>query len=269
VDPRLRPYVIAGAIALVVLGFTVGFLVGGRDDDELLGATLVAPSTPSPTSTTMVVETPPPEDAPAIGTQGQVLREGGRPVVAVPSTVACQSLIEPGVLGECGEVSVGGQRVVWVVQQGTTATGTPAFGVRILTFVPDAGGWVEWLQAADPTGERWSEVNVLEADLSGDGVSELLVGFRGVGDAQTLEVDIVGYGQDAVPEVFAHPDAADRGSVVISGGTILEYAAEYPGGEPACCPPSYLVQTIAFDDGFFRVVAAETVLPTAVPLSQL
>jgi hypothetical protein len=150
-----------------------------------------------------------------------------------------------------------------------TPTGTPAFGVRIFTFVPDASGWVEWLQAADPTGERWSDLNVLATDLTGDGVSELLVGFRGVGDAMTLEYDIVGYGQDAVPEVLAHPDAADRGSVVISGGAILEYSGQYPGGEPACCPPSFLLQTIAFEDGFFRVVGAETVLPTAVPPSQL
>lgn len=266
-DPRLRRYVIAGAIALFVLGFTAGFLVGG-EDDEPLAAPSPAPS-PSPTATTTIVETPPPGDAPAIGTQGRVLREGDRPIVAVPSSVACESLIEPGVLGECGEASVGGQRVVWVVQQATTATGTPAFGVRIFTFVPDAGGWVEWLQAADPTGERWSDVNVLEADLTGDGVSELLVGFRGVGDAQRLEYDVVGYGQDVVPEVLAHPDAADRGSVVISGGAILEYSAQYPGGEPACCPPSFLLQTIAFEDGFFRVVAADTVLPTAVPLSQI
>ena len=79
-------------------------------------------------------------------------------------------------LGECGEVLVGGQRVVWVVQQSATATGTPAFGVRT-TFVPDAGGWVEWLQASDPTGERWSDVNVLAADLTGDVADELLVGF--------------------------------------------------------------------------------------------
>jgi hypothetical protein len=269
VDPRLRRYVIVGAIALFVLGFTAGFLIGGSDDDLLSGATLVAPVTPSPTATTTVVETPPPEQAPAIGTQGRVLRAGDRSVVAAPSSVACESLIEPGVLGECGEVSAGGQRVVWVVQQATTATGTPAFGVRIFTFVPDASGWVEWLQAADPTGERWSDVNVLEADLTGDGVSELLVGFRGFADTLTLEYDIVGYGQDAVPQVLAHPDPADRGSVVISGGAVLEYSAQYPGGEPACCPPSFLLQTIAFEDGFFRVVGAETVLPTEVPPSQL
>jgi hypothetical protein len=266
VDPRLRRYVIAGAVALFVLGFTVGFLIGG-DEDEPLAAPSPT-SSPSPTTGT-VVETPPPEDTPAIGTQGRVLREGDRPVLAAPSSVACESLIEPGVLGECGEVTVGGQRVVWVVQQGTTATGTPAFGVRIFTFVPDAAGWVEWLQAADPTGERWSDVNVLAADLTGDGVQELVVGFRGVGDLLRLEYDIVGYGQDAVPEVLAHPDAADRGSVVISGGVILEYSAQYPGGEPACCPPSYLLQTIAFEDGFFRVAASDTVPPTAVPLSQL
>jgi hypothetical protein len=126
VDPRFRRYVIAGAIALAVLGFTVGFLVGSAEDEPLAAPTPSPTSSPSPTGA--VVETPPPEQAPAIGTQGRVLREGDRPVVAVPSTVACQSLIEPGLLGECGEVAVGGQRVVWVVQRTTTASGSA--GVR-------------------------------------------------------------------------------------------------------------------------------------------
>jgi hypothetical protein len=216
-----------------------------------------------------VAATPPAENAPAITTQGRILREGDRPVVPVASAVPCGALIEPGVLGECGEVSVAGQRVVWVVQQATTATGTPAFSTRIFTFVPDVGGWVEWLQASDPTGERWSDLNVLETDLTGDGVPELLVGFRGVGDEQTLEYDIVGYGQEDAPEVLGHPDAAPRGSVAISADAILEYSGQYSAGEALCCPSSYLLETIAFEDGFFRVVGSETVLPTAVPLSQI
>ncbi len=261
---------IVGAVVLFGLGFLVGFLIGGTGDDEPLAAPSPEPSpVASPSNGTTVISTPSPEDAPAISIQDRVLREGDRPVVAVASNVPCGSLIEPGVLGECGEVSVAAQRVVWVVQQAATATGAPAFTTRIFTFVPDAGGWVEWLQASDPTGERWSDVNVLATDLTGDGVPELLAGFRGVGETQTLEYDIVGYAQDAVPEVLAHPDPATRGSVVVSAGSILEYSAQYPGGEPVCCPPSYLLKTIAFEDAFFRVQASETVLPTTVPLSQI
>lgn len=262
---------IVGAVVLFGLGFLVGFLIGGSDEEEPLAAPspTPSPSVTSPTTATSVIATPSPGEAPAITTEERVLREGDRPVVVVASNVPCAALIDPGVLGECDEVSVAGQRVVWVVQQATTATGTPAFSMRIFTFVPDAGGWVEWLQASDPTGERWSDVNVLKTDLTGDGVPELLAGFRGVGEEQTLEYDIVGYGQDNVPEVLAHPDPATRGSVVVSAGAILEYSAQYPGGEPVCCPPSYLVTTIAFEDSFFRVQGSETVLPPAVPPSQI
>lgn len=268
-NSRLRAAVIVGAVVLFALGFTVGFLIGG-DDDEPVAAPSPSPSPAITTSTsTIVVETPSPDDAPAITSQGSVLREGDRPVVAVASNVPCATLIEPGVLGECGEVTVAGQRIVWVVQQATTATGSPAFTVRIFSFVPTAGGWVEWLQASDTSGERWSDVNVLETDLTGDGVAELLVGFRDVGERQTLEYDIVGYGQDNLPAVLAHPDPATRGSVVVSAGAILEYSALYPADEPVCCPSSYRLQTIGFEEDFFRVVASDTVLPTAVPLTQL
>jgi hypothetical protein len=48
---------------------------------------------------------------------------------------------------------------------------------------------VQWLEASDPVGERWSDVNVLAADLTSDGVAELLVGL-------------------------AHPVPAIRGSVI-------------------------------------------------------
>jgi hypothetical protein len=112
-------------------------------------------------------------------------------------------------------------------------------------------------------------VNVLASDLTGDGVPELLVGFRSLGEADLLEFDIVGYDEDAVPQVLAHPDPASKGSVIVSAGTVQEYSAQYPNGEPLCCPPTFLRRTIAFQDGFFRVVGSETVVTTAVPASQL
>jgi hypothetical protein len=155
------------------------------------------------------------------------------------------------------------------VQRSATTAGTTAFEVRIFTYVPDAGGWVEWLRAADPAGERWSDVSVVAADLTADGLAELLVGFRGRDERTTLEYDIVGYTQDRLPQVLAHPEPSARGSIVVAGGQIQEYAAQYPNDEPACCPPSFLRRTIAFDQGFFREIASESVLPNTVPASQL
>ena len=257
-----------GAALLFLVGGLLGFLLG-RSADEELGVPSPSPGVTTATTGPGVVVTPSPGEAPAISSEGQVLQEGDRPVTALPSNAACTALVTAGTLGECGEVVVAGQRVVWVVEQATTPTGAAAFAVRISTYVAEEGGWVLWLEASDPAGERWSDVNVLTADLTSDGVPEVVVGFRSVGEAQTLEVDIVGYPGTAVPEVLAHLDPAPRGSVIVSAGTLQEYAAQYPNDEPLCCPPTYLRSTIAFEDSFFRVVGSENVVVTAVPPSQL
>jgi hypothetical protein len=267
-----RAVIVIGA-AMFTAGIAVGFVVGraGRDEAPVAAAADPSPSA-SPAASAAgspAVVTPSPGQAPAITTQGQVLLEGDRPVVAAPVGAACQSLVSAGALGECGEVPVAAGRVVWVVERSATTTGATALRARLFTFVPDAGGWVEWLQAADPTGERWSDVNVLPADLTGDGVPELVVGFRGADELQTLEYDIVGYAQDGLPTVLAHPEPPSRGVVVVSAGQVQEYAAQYPNAEPACCPPSYIRRTIGYDAGFFREIAADTVTPNVVPASQL
>jgi hypothetical protein len=265
-DPR-RAFV-AVAVALFAVGLAFGFVIGRAAEDDVRVDPSPSPSIddgePSPTAAT-----PSLGQEPALDTRGRVLREGDRPVVVATAAAPCQTLITPGILGECGEVAVGDTRVVWVVERAIAPNATTAHTARLFTFVPDAGGWVEWLQASDPVGERWTDVNVVPADLTGDGVQELLVGFRGTDELSTLEYDIVGYGQQAVPQVLAHPDASPLGAVVVSAGQIQEFAAQFPNGEPPCCPPQFLRSTIAFEEGFFRVTSSAPVLPNAVPASQL
>ena len=264
-----RIAVIVGAIVLFGIGLLLGFSLGRDGGQEAAPSPSSSPASPTTTSPATVVVTPPPGGAPAISSDGAVLQEGDRAIVTAPSNAACIALVSAGTLGDCGEVSVAGQRVVWVVEQATTPTGATAFSVGIMTYVPDEGGWVRWLEASDPAGERWADVNVLASDLTSDAVPELLVGFRGLGEAEILDYDIVGYDESAVPEVLAHPERARKGSLIVSAGTIQEYSAQYPNDEPVCCPPTYLRRTIAFSDGFFRVVGSESVVTTAVPTSQL
>ncbi len=266
---------IVGGVLVFVIGVFVGFLLGRAGREEEATAALPSPSAspsdvavPSAGGSPPVV-TPPPGQEPAITAAGQILVEGTRPVVTAPSASPCQGLISAGMVGECGEVAVAAGRVVWVVQRSTTSTGATALQARVFTFVPDEGGWVEWLQASDPAGDLWSDVNVLATDLTADGVPELIFGYRGIDESQTLDTDIVGYGQDGLPVVVAHPEPAVRGVLVVSGGQIQVFGAQYPNGEPVCCPPSYLQRTIAFEDGFFRVVASQSVAPNVVPASQL
>ena len=267
----LRRAVVIGAALVFAAGFVVGLIVGraGGGDDVVAVAVTASPSvTIAPSPSTVVIATPAPNEQPAIPTQGAVLREGSRPLVPAAANAPCQALVTPGAVGECGEVTVSGNRVVWVVER-TTTNGITATLARMLSFVSDENGWVEWLQASDPSGEQWSDVNVVPSDLTGDGVRELLVGFRGTDEAVSLDLDIIGFGQDNLPVVLAHPATAAHGSVVITGAEMQEYVAQYPGGEPACCPPTYQRQTIAFVDGFFRITETQDVAPNAVPASQL
>ena len=269
---------VVGGIVVFAIGIGVGFVLGRAGTEgsaaEPGGSPAASASAPAATGSPVVsgspaVVTPAPGQEPAITAQGQVLLEGDRPVVAGAAGTPCQSLVTAGTIGECGDVPVASGRVAWVIERSATATGDTALQVRILTFVAAAGGWVEWLQAADPAGERWSDVNVLPTDLTGDGVPELVVGFHGLDEFQTLVYDIVGYGQDGLPTVLAHPEPSLRGVVIVSSGQLQEFGAQYPNGEAACCPPSYLLRTIGFDAGFFRVLSSDSVTPNTVPASQL
>jgi hypothetical protein len=270
-----RRAVVVGGLVVFAAGLAIGFVVGRSGRDELRAtepvatSTSAAPSVSAGATSPPVVVTPDPGQAPAISQSAQILTEGDRPVVSATAAAPCQALVTPGLLGECGSVPVAGSPVVWVVQRSATSAGTTAIEVRIFSYVPDAGGWVEWLRASDPAGERWSDVTVLAADLTADGLAELLVGYRGTDELTTLEYDIVGYTQARLPEVLAHPQPSARGAVVVTGGQIQEYAAQYPNDEPACCPPSFLRRTIAFDEGFFREIASETVPANTVPASLL
>ncbi len=260
-----------GGIAVFGFGLLLGFVLGRAGREETVRTAPPSPSTSPTTAATTPppVVTPTPGEAPAISNAGAILQAGDRPLTALAATSACQALVTAGSIGECGEVLVAGNRVVWVIERTPTTGGATAFTTRVLTFVPDAGGWVEWLRAEDETGSLWIDVNVLPSDLTGDGVAELLFGFREAGDAEVLQLDIVSYGEDNLPSVRAHPDPASKGSVLVAGGTIQKYDAQYPNGEPVCCPGQYLRSTIAFRDGFFRVIDSERTPPNAVPASQL
>lgn len=189
--------------------------------------------------------------------------------MAASEGTPCSALITPGTVGECGEVVVGGDRTAWTIERATAPAGTASHTVRILGYAADAGGWVEQLRAADPAGDRWVDLGALPADVTGDAVPELLVGFRGADDRSALGVDVVGFDPEGEPRVLAHVGPAPKGVITVAVGRLELFEGEYPNDEPGCCPPSYLRRTIVHGDGVFRVVASETVLPNVVPASQL
>ncbi len=270
--PRDRTILSIAAAVVFVAGGLVGFVIGrGGEAGTHASPTVVA----SRASTPPLVTSPPPVVTPeaglppAIEPGGQILREGSRPVVKQPADATCNSLISAGFLGKCGEVTVADGRVIWVVQTEPGTLGTTSFTARVFTFVPESSGWVEWLEASDGGGGKWTDVGVVSADLTGDGVPELVFGFRSSDEKETLDLDVVSYTEAGLPQVIAHPEAAALGSMVISGGNLDEYAAQFPNGEQVCCPAFYLRKTIAFEQGFLRVVASADVPPNQVPVSQV
>ena len=143
---------IVGALVVFGAGFLIGLAVGRSQGEP--DATVSRP-TPSPTligtaTVAPAVVTPTPGQDPAIPTQGAILAEGDRPVVAAGSAVACQSLVTPGTLGECGEVPVAGARVIWVVERAPTAGGATATTARVLSYVPDESGGSSGCVATTP-----------------------------------------------------------------------------------------------------------------------
>jgi hypothetical protein len=277
-SPNLRTALLAGGIAvgLLVAG-GIGYAIGRAASSEARGRESPRPSgeassaSPVPTSTGSVEASNTGSPAVAIGATGAILRASRASDVTLgPSTIACGSLVTPGLTGECGDVNVSGGRVVWVVERAAVANGVSGFRVRILVYSPTDGGWIQRLAADDLGGRRWSSIAVLPADLTNDGVPELLVGYRGVSEREPLDLDVVGYAQDGAPEVLAHPDRADRGAVLVNAAAqLLEYAAQYAAGEAPCCPGAYERRTIVFEGGVLRQVATEEIAPSAVPPSQL
>lgn len=271
-DPNIRTALLAGGIALsLLLAGAIGYALGrsGTDPAQAAAPSTLAPE--SPTTSSAPIPSATGDPAVAIGAAGATLQPGGaEEVTPAAATAPCQSLVTPGLTGECGDVNVLGGRVVWVVERSAVADGVAGFAVRILSFSAADGGWVERLGADDLEGAQWVSIAVLPADLTHDGVAEILVGFRGLSERQPLDLDVVGYTQEGAPEVVAHPARASLGSVVVdAAGQLLEYAARYAEGEAACCPGAFELRTITYQDGLLRQVGTQTVPPSSVPESQL
>lgn len=274
-DPTLRRLLLGGAAILALVAAFLGGILFERGRGAGPGPVATpAPTTIGPPGPTTIAPQPPTTapvgtaspPGPPVMAAGAILQVGDQPVLAAAESAPCQALFTPGRIGLCGFADMAGGRVAWVVEHAPAVQGT-AYTARIFTFVAAAGGWVERLVADDPTGEAFSDVKVAQADLTGDGPSELVVGFHRLGSGAILAYDLVTYAAGDVPRVAAHPDEPILGSVTVAPGAVEEYGARYPNNEPTCCPPFFLHRSIRFVDGFFRVAAEEPVGTQEVPPS--
>jgi hypothetical protein len=112
---------------------------------------------------------------------------------------------------------------------------------------PVSGAWVKDLSFLDADASVVNEVTTMVADLTGDGVPELVLGLRGVGTAQPLGVEVVSFGGGGTaPSVLAHRDLS-HGQARLDGSVLVAQAAQYPNGEPSCCPAFWQETRISYD----------------------
>lgn len=262
---------LAGVVALVVV--LVAAVVGLRAGPST--APSRAALRPSPVqSPAPFVPTPSP--APSSIGPAVTLAASGSPLAAVPAPTVvpvaqntdCRALVPAGWTGVCAPEQMAGGTAIWMVARRPTASSTvPAWQVSIFLYSATAGGWYPSLSASDPGGSRWTNVTATAVDLTGDGLPEIVVGYRLKGPRETLEYDIVGFPVGGAPRVLAHVGGLGRGSAVVAGGVVDDYAAEYPNGAPVCCPVDFLERTVGWTGAAFQATPVARVPPTAVPSS--
>jgi hypothetical protein len=110
---------------------------------------------------------------------------------------------------------------------------------------------VKVLSYADPTGDTVTSISGHTAPLS-SGNGDAIFGFRNAGTGQILSYDIVG--TDGDPTVLAHREL-NHGEATLDEDTILDTEAEYPNGEPNCCPAYFQQSRVSWKDslGIFVV----------------
>jgi hypothetical protein len=155
----------------------------------------------------------------------------------------------------------------WAVEhQANASTGLNAWRAFVMTSGDD-GQWRIRLVAGD-AGGHWSGVKVVSRDLSGSGRPDLVFGYRLLGTSSFLQYDVVDREPGGAPAVVAHRELS-HGSATVGSGGLVDYAAEYPGGEPNCCPPYFTMTVLKWSSGAFHVESSSHVAPAAVPASNL
>jgi hypothetical protein len=138
---------------------------------------------------------------------------------------------------DCGAVA----NYAWVVSR-HGAVGDPGTGWQayIAYFDSDKGQWVKLLSYTDVAGDSVTSITGRSAPLSGAG-EDVIFAYRNSGTGDILSYDIVGTSSD--PTILAHREIS-HGTATLDGDSILDTEAEYPNGEPNCCPAYFQLSRV-------------------------
>ena len=245
-------------LVLSAAGLTLTLLTAACADDP--GPTLPSNLPTLPTAIPSGLPTALPTALPTREPSGQTVSAMGALIAPSDAAVgtsagpsaSCQQIVDPGwTVDDCGAAA----HYAWVVERrgevGSAGTGWQAY---LAGYDQSRSAWVKILGYADPNGESVTSVTGRQAALSTAG-DDVVFAFRNAGTGQILSYDIVGTGGD--PTVLAHRELS-HGEATLAGSSILDTEAEYPGGEPNCCPAYFQQSRVSWKPSLGIFVVSPT-----------
>jgi hypothetical protein len=190
-------------------------------DTSVVDTTAVADTTAPPAETeppaTTTSTRPPPRTTPQLSNNGALLRPATDRRLYSEAD-GCNSLARDGIAESCDRQALGGVEIAWVIG---------ASSIDILQRDPAVDGPDVWNVALSADAAPTREPRL--ADVTGDGVPELVVGWR---DADsTLAVDVVEV-REGNPGVSLHLSLVD-GRISVGDGQIDAWnGVPQPGDDP-------------------------------------
>lgn len=179
-------------------------------------------------------------------------------------TQGCQALLDTGE-GDCAALETEHGTLVFTIEPGPRiddVLATRPWNVRVYLQHEEAPGELALALTTPPedptTGALYAEVVAATEDVTGDGSSDLVVGYRSEGTGQILDVDIVSTTGAGKVEVLAHVQLY-KGSAVLKPGRILTWTPVYKKADANCCPTWMRRDVIRYEEGAFVVHEGEKV----------
>jgi hypothetical protein len=177
----------------------------------------------------------------------------------IDAEAGCRSFVEQPD-GTCDIVRTEGGNVLWAVEAepGLVGADERVWKVRLWVrseTMPDGGWQVARMLPEGPGAPSYAQAGVTTADLTGDGLPELLVGYRSGGTGQFESYDVLTSRPGRPLRVAFHREGLHKGSVTVEGTDVVDYSADESA--PECCPERTTRTVIGSQNGTFRIVRQE------------
>ncbi len=238
-------------------------------DDATTVVTEVA-TTPAPTAapTTTILGEGPQEPALSAPSPWVAGAEGDPEVTAEPGE--CEPFYEaiaggPYTVQRCGIWNAQGGQRMWTITLGATGR---HFAIIWQQSAPNT--WVPMMRVLEAAAGVWSEFTIVTGNIDSGGNDELVSGIRVAGSGGYLSVAVIDIRSGNPRTMAVYNEIAQGIAVLLPGNGVEIWEAQYAGGEPECCPGSFLRHHLTATDGNWFVSAGPAVATgdPAIPSSE-